>query len=55
MSAGCIGLLQRWLADGMQESVEEVAAMSEGIMRYGIGFLEGCEGAGKGNSPLLKM
>ena len=40
VSAGCIGLLQKWLDEGMASSVEEVAEMSENIMMYGIGFLQ---------------
>ena len=32
VSAGCIGLLQKWLAEGMATSAEEVAAMAEDIM-----------------------
>lgn len=39
VSAGHIGLLQKWLADGMAASAEEVAAMAENIMLYGMGFL----------------
>ena len=37
--AGSIGLLEKWLAEGMQQSVEEIARMTEDIMMYGIGFL----------------
>lgn len=44
VSAGCIGLLQKWLAEGRKESVEEIAAMSEGIMRCGIYFLGDADG-----------
>lgn len=40
VSAGCIGLLQKWLAEGMAASAEEVAAMAEDIMMRGVGFLE---------------
>lgn len=40
VSAGCIGLLQKWLDEGMSSSVEEVAEMSENMMMYGIGFLQ---------------
>ena len=39
VSAGCIGLLEKWLADGMTTSVEELAAITEGIMMQGVGFL----------------
>ncbi len=37
--AGSIGLLEKWLSEGMQQSVEEIARMTEDIMMYGIGFL----------------
>ena len=40
VSAGCIGLLERWLAEGMTVPAEEMAAMAEGVMMKGIGFLE---------------
>ncbi len=40
VSAGCIGMLEKWLAEGMDESVEEMARMSEDIMMYGVGFLK---------------
>ena len=39
VSAGCIGLLQKWLAEGMVSSPEEIAAMAENIMMYGMGAL----------------
>ncbi len=39
VSSGCIGLLQKWIADGMSSSVEEVAKIFDDIMMYGIGFL----------------
>lgn len=37
--SGCIGLLEKWLAEGMTSSAEEIAAIAEGIMMHGIGFL----------------
>lgn len=40
VSAGCIGLLQKWLADGMETPASEIAKMAESIMLYGIGFLK---------------
>lgn len=40
VSSGCIGLLQKWLAEGMAAPVEEVARMAEGIMLTGVGFLQ---------------
>lgn len=39
VSSGCIGLLETWLRDGMSTSVTEIAAIAEGIMLRGIGFL----------------
>ena len=38
-SAGCIGLLQKWLADGMAAPAEEIARIAEDIMIKGMGFL----------------
>ncbi len=38
VSNGCIGLLQKWLSDGMVLSIEEVSSMGEAIMRKGMGF-----------------
>ncbi len=38
-SAGCIGLLQTWLAEGMLTPAEEMAQMAEDMMMYGVGFL----------------
>lgn len=43
VSAGCIGLLQKWLAEGMVSSAEEIAAMAENIMMYGMGALRPVE------------
>ena len=40
VSAGCIGLLERWLVEGMTTPAEEVATAAEGIMLRGVGFLE---------------
>lgn len=40
VSAGCIGLLQKWMADGMVAGADEIAAMAEDIMMHGIGFFE---------------
>ena len=40
VSAGCIGLLEKWLSEGMRSSAEEMAEMAEGLMMYGIGFLQ---------------
>lgn len=40
VSAGCIGLLEKWLADGMRCSAQEVAEAAENIMMHGIQFLQ---------------
>ena len=40
VSAGCIGLLQKWLAEGMVTSAEEIAEMAENIMMFGMGALK---------------
>lgn len=40
MSAGSIGLLENWLAEGMATSAEEIAEMAEAMMTQGIGFLQ---------------
>ena len=39
VSAGCVGLLEKWLREGMTTSAEETARMAEGIMLSGIQFL----------------
>ena len=39
VSAGCIGLLRKWLDEGMSSSAEEMATMAENIMVHGMGFL----------------
>ena len=41
MSAGSIGLLEDWLADGMTMSAEEMAESVQTLMTQGIGFLRG--------------
>ena len=40
VSSGCIGLLQKWLSDGMVVPAAEVAQMAEDIMLQGMGFLQ---------------
>jgi len=40
-SAGCIGLLQKWLEEGMVTPAQQVAEMAEDMMCRGIGFLNG--------------
>ena len=39
ISTGCVGLLNRWLDDGMQMQPAELARMAEGIIQYGYGYL----------------
>ena len=40
VSAGCIGLLRRWMEDGMDGTPLEIARMAEQIMLTGVGFLD---------------
>lgn len=40
VSAGCIGLLEKWLSEGMTASAEEIAQTAEDIMMSGITFLK---------------
>lgn len=40
ISAGCIGLLQKWLENGMSATSEELADMAESMITNGIGFLK---------------
>lgn len=40
VSAGCIGLLRRWLDDGMLLPAGELAEMAENIMMRGLSFLQ---------------
>ena len=42
VSNGHIGLLQKWLEEGMTTSVEEMAQMGQNIMLHGMDFLRGC-------------
>lgn len=39
-SAGCIGLLEEWLREGMVTGAEEIAAMAEDMMMFGVGCLK---------------
>lgn len=39
VSAGCIGLLEKWLHDGMSADAEKIAGAAESIMQSGLGFL----------------
>ena len=39
VSEGCIGLLRRWLREGMTTSAEEIAAMAERLMLQGASAL----------------
>lgn len=38
ISSGCIGLLEKWLDDGMTADAEYVAGLAEGLMEKGIGY-----------------
>lgn len=40
VSEGCIGLLRRWLREGMTTSAHQIAAMAEMFMLYGASALE---------------
>ncbi len=40
VSSGCIGLLEKWLEEGMATGTEEIAGIAEGIMMHGIEFLK---------------
>lgn len=40
VSSGCIGMLQKWLADGMSTPAHELAQMAECLMLEGLGFLK---------------
>ena len=40
VSAGCIGLLQKWLENGMYATPEELAETAENLIINGIGFLQ---------------
>lgn len=44
VSAGCIGLLEHWLAEGMTTDAREIARMAEEIMMRGLGFLQNKKG-----------
>lgn len=39
-SAGCIGILQKWLEEGMAMPAFELAQAAESIMLHGMGFLK---------------
>ena len=39
VSEGCIGLLRRWLHEGMTTSAEDIAALAEKLMLQGAGAL----------------
>lgn len=40
VSAGCIAILEKWMAEDMVSSAEEMALLTEDIMMYGIGFFK---------------
>lgn len=39
-SSGCIGLLRKWMEEGMSTPAGEMARMAERLMRTGMGFLQ---------------
>ena len=39
VSEGCIGLLRRWLREGMTTSAEDIAALAEKLMLQGASAL----------------
>ena len=39
VSAGCLGLLEKWLGEGLTADAAEIARIAEGIMLHGIRFL----------------
>lgn len=39
VSAGCLGMLEKWMSEGMADDAEDISAMAESIMMQGIGFL----------------
>lgn len=41
VSAGCIGLLKKWLDEGMLTSAKDMALTAESLMLFGVGFLKG--------------
>ena len=43
VSAGCVGLLEKWLSDGMTVSAEKIAQIAENIMLSGIHSLKKSE------------
>ena len=49
VSEGCIGLLRKWLEDGMTGSAEEIARMAEEIMPTAWDFWSGTERKGHAN------
>lgn len=40
VSSGCIGILRKWIEDGLIASSDEIARATEKIIMQGIGFLE---------------
>lgn len=40
ISAGCIGVLEKWLMGGMKEDISEVTSFTENIIITGVGFLK---------------
>lgn len=40
ISAGCIGVLEKWLIGGMKEDIKQLASFTENMILTGIGFLK---------------
>lgn len=40
ISGGCVGVLEKWLINGMKEDISELSAFTENIIMTGIGFLK---------------
>ena len=43
ISSGVMGLLRKWLDDGMLTSPQEIARLAQNIIQYGIGFFQQAE------------
>ena len=39
-SSGCLGLLEQWVAGGMEETTQELAETAKTLMMSGIGYLQ---------------
>jgi len=55
VSNGHIGLLQKWLEEGMTTSVEEMAQMAQNIMLHGMDFLWGIQTPAPPTAPAPRV